>query len=284
MNDLLDIELVNDSLKKFDSSWEETLTALEKRPEASLLAGHHRRQVETSTLMQTAWRHGIPIRFTAKSRRATRGLKAMVSDVVEDQQQHYFLVAQKEKGWVNDRAIPVATVKKRRRQKKRDCTANSGHRKAHAQVAENVRSRKMTKIKEREKDKRQRAPRPTTSQPSPKSEVSNQTGTSSSGKRRSMSLFLQQERQVSERQDLRLLANSVLRLSQRHGQCRSGAIGPFVHIGKDGRGVTREQTNQTQMNRTCSRRAKQEKTFCKVPTVNKLHSQGNGKRRKAAGP
>ena len=44
MNGSLNIVLVNDSLKKFDLSWEGTLLALVKAPEADLLEGLHHRQ------------------------------------------------------------------------------------------------------------------------------------------------------------------------------------------------------------------------------------------------
>ena len=54
MNDLLNVELVNDSLKRFDQSWEETLMALEKEPEGDLVQGLYRRQLEKSTLKQNA--------------------------------------------------------------------------------------------------------------------------------------------------------------------------------------------------------------------------------------
>ena len=55
MNDLLNIEVVNDILKKFDQAWEETLMALEKEPEADLVEDLHQRQLEKSTLMQNAF-------------------------------------------------------------------------------------------------------------------------------------------------------------------------------------------------------------------------------------
>ena len=46
MYDLLHVELVNDSRKQFDQSWEEALMALEKEPEANLWEGLYHRQLE----------------------------------------------------------------------------------------------------------------------------------------------------------------------------------------------------------------------------------------------
>ena len=48
-NDLVSVELVNDSLMKFDQVWEETLMALDKTPAADLLEGlDHRQLVKAS--------------------------------------------------------------------------------------------------------------------------------------------------------------------------------------------------------------------------------------------
>ena len=48
---MLNIELVNDNLKKFDQACDETLLALEKEPEADLLEGIYHRQLDKPTLM-----------------------------------------------------------------------------------------------------------------------------------------------------------------------------------------------------------------------------------------
>ena len=68
INDLLNIELVNDNLKKFDEAWENILMALEKAQEDDLLENLCR-QLEKST--SVPYRSIVPTRLTAKSRRAT---------------------------------------------------------------------------------------------------------------------------------------------------------------------------------------------------------------------
>ena len=69
MNDLLNIESVNDNLKKFDEAWENILMALDKAPEDDLLENLYCRQLEKST--SVPYRSTVPTRLTAKSRRAT---------------------------------------------------------------------------------------------------------------------------------------------------------------------------------------------------------------------
>ena len=54
MTALHNIELANDNLKKLDRSWEETLMLLKKEPKGDSLEGLYHRQLEMSTLMQTA--------------------------------------------------------------------------------------------------------------------------------------------------------------------------------------------------------------------------------------
>ena len=75
----------------------------------------------------------------------------MVSDVLEDQQQ-ISLTAQKEEGRVRDSAIPVAPLKNKGDGEKEEI-ANSGHRKARIQEAQNERSSTTTELEEREYDK-----------------------------------------------------------------------------------------------------------------------------------
>ena len=71
MKDLLNIELVTDNLKKFDKAWLKFLMALEKKPEDDLLDGFYLRQSGSRLPSRMPWRYIVPIRFTAKSRRAT---------------------------------------------------------------------------------------------------------------------------------------------------------------------------------------------------------------------
>ena len=75
MNDKLNIECVDDNLKTFDEARQETLLALEKEPEADLMEGLYHQQLEKSTLVLHCmlWRQITPMKFTAKSRRATQG-------------------------------------------------------------------------------------------------------------------------------------------------------------------------------------------------------------------
>ena len=77
-------------------------------------------------------------------------LKAVVADVLLDQQQNSVIV-QKQKGRAKAAAIPVATMKG---DGERDKTyiADSGHQKAHAQGVQFVHSGTMVKIKARRKE------------------------------------------------------------------------------------------------------------------------------------
>ena len=50
MNDLLNIELVNDNVKKFDRAWEENLMALEQAPEKYLFEGLYQQEKKTKSL------------------------------------------------------------------------------------------------------------------------------------------------------------------------------------------------------------------------------------------
>ena len=83
--------------------------ALETGPEADLLHGLYHRQLEKSTVMQKALPPHHADQVHRKKPQSHSRLKALVSDVLEDQQQHS-LIAQK-KGLVKNRAIPVAAVK-----------------------------------------------------------------------------------------------------------------------------------------------------------------------------
>ena len=51
--DLLNIQLVDDNLKYFDESWEETVMALEEESKTFLSEGFHHRQLEMSTFSAT---------------------------------------------------------------------------------------------------------------------------------------------------------------------------------------------------------------------------------------
>ena len=53
-NDLLNIELVNDHVKKFDEAWQNILIGLKKEPEDYYLEGLHVRQWRKPTSMQNA--------------------------------------------------------------------------------------------------------------------------------------------------------------------------------------------------------------------------------------
>ena len=117
--DLLDIELVNDTLKTFDHG-EENLVALERGPAADLLEGLHHRQLEKSTLMLHASAQYHSAQVHHKEPKSFSRLKALVTDVLKDQQQHS-VKAQQHKGQVQDRAIPVAPVKHPRDVKRGDC-------------------------------------------------------------------------------------------------------------------------------------------------------------------
>ena len=174
MNDLFNIELASDNFKKFDEAWEENLMALDTEEEgADLMEGLYHPQLEKSTLMLIALALYHYDQVHGKESETYPGLKALVSDVVEDQQQNS-VTSQQEKGPVKDRAIPVAPAKNNGDAKEE--SANSGNR--------NARKAKG--------DMRQRTPSPTERQPTPRAEVSNRTGTSR--KNKSTSSFLLQER------------------------------------------------------------------------------------------
>ena len=83
MNDLLNTEMVNDNLKKFDHSWEETVMELVKEPEADLAEGLYHRQLEKSTIMLNAlalYSHQVH----RKEPKSYSKLKAMVTHFSED--------------------------------------------------------------------------------------------------------------------------------------------------------------------------------------------------------
>ena len=147
MNDLLNVDLVNDNLKKFDQSRKETPMALWKGPEGVLLEGLYRRHMEKSTRMQTALAQCHSDRVHRKEPKSYSRL--MVSDVLEDQQQNS-LTAHKEKGRVKEGAIPVAPG--RMKVTGNEEIANRAHQQAPAQEAQNVRSSTMTRVEEREKE------------------------------------------------------------------------------------------------------------------------------------
>ena len=70
LDDLLNIEVVNDILKKFDQSWEETPVAGTRRKifwKACTIDSCRSR-----LSCNIPWRYIIPIGFTEKSRKATR--------------------------------------------------------------------------------------------------------------------------------------------------------------------------------------------------------------------
>ena len=92
MNDLLNIDLVSDNLKEFDQAWEETLMALEKEPEVDLVEGLHHRQLEKWTLMQNALALYHSDQVHRKEPQSYSRLKALFSNVLEEQQQYSLVV------------------------------------------------------------------------------------------------------------------------------------------------------------------------------------------------
>ena len=85
--DLPNIELVNDSLKKFDGALENLPMTLENEPENVLLEGRHLRQQEKSTSTQNAFALFHSDQTHRKEPKSHLKLKAMVTDVLQDQQQ-----------------------------------------------------------------------------------------------------------------------------------------------------------------------------------------------------
>ena len=74
MNSFLTIELVNDNLKNMRSSLGINLDGTGEGPKDLLLEGFYIGQLEKSTILQNASAlFFFPIKFTAKSRGATRG-------------------------------------------------------------------------------------------------------------------------------------------------------------------------------------------------------------------
>ena len=113
MNDLPDVELVTDNLMKFDRSREETMITLEKEPAADLLEDLYHRQLVDShakclgaILFRSSSPHGAEELLEVQG----YGLR-----LFEDLQQN-FLLTQEDKGQVEDRSIPVAVTKQRRRE------------------------------------------------------------------------------------------------------------------------------------------------------------------------
>ena len=70
MNDLLNVEMVDDNLKTYYEAWCNIQVALEKGPEGDLLDGPVP-SWRSGLPHRMPWRCIIPIRLTAKRRRAT---------------------------------------------------------------------------------------------------------------------------------------------------------------------------------------------------------------------
>ena len=83
-NDLINVELVGDDDKKLDQAWEESLMVLEKVPEKILGKPFTIERWSIRLSCKMHWRFKNPIRCTVKS---DSSLKAMFSEVLEDQQQ-----------------------------------------------------------------------------------------------------------------------------------------------------------------------------------------------------
>ena len=76
-------------------SWQETLIALEKAPEADLVEGLYLRQVEESTLMPYALTLFLSYQVHRRVPKSNSSLQAMVSDVWEDQ--HHSIISREKK-------------------------------------------------------------------------------------------------------------------------------------------------------------------------------------------
>ena len=84
--------------------------APEQESEGDLLEGLDHREMEMLTLMHNALALCHSGQVHRKGPKSYSSLKAMESDALEDQQQNSY-IAQIEKGWLKDKAIPVAPVK-----------------------------------------------------------------------------------------------------------------------------------------------------------------------------
>ena len=140
MNDLLDIELLNDSLKTLDEAWENILMAPEKEPEDDLLKGLYHRQLEKSTSMQNAFALYHSDQSHRKEPKSCTKSRAMVTDSLKDQQQ-FFPQALKQKGRVKEAAMPVATVNSDGERQRGDC--RQGGRAAGAKSDQNTATLQM---------------------------------------------------------------------------------------------------------------------------------------------
>ena len=89
------LRLANDNLNSFDQSWGKTLMALVKASEGDLLESLLTIDSERSPLScRLPWRSIVPMKFTAKSWKSYSRLKALVSDVLQDEQQKFSLVSE----------------------------------------------------------------------------------------------------------------------------------------------------------------------------------------------
>ena len=93
--------------------------APEELPEDFLMASNHR-QLEKSTSMQSALTLFHSDQIRRKEPTSYMKLKAMVRDLLKDQQQ-IFPKAQKQKGPVTETANPVATVNSEGERRRGDC-------------------------------------------------------------------------------------------------------------------------------------------------------------------
>ena len=134
MNDLLNIE-----------SW----MAPEKEPEEDLLEGFYHRQLEKSISMQNASALYHTDQAHRKDPKSYSKLKALITDVLTELQQNYRM-AQKQKGQVKDRAIPVTPEKNKGDGERGDCKQRSSNGSCARSAKYTVTT--MTEIKEREKE------------------------------------------------------------------------------------------------------------------------------------
>ena len=97
----------------YDQAWEETLLAMPKEPERDLLESLHHDDQKKSSLIKNASALSHSDLVHRKEPKSYTKLKSLGTDFLEDQLQGT-RIAQRERGSVEDEAIPVVPERDRR--------------------------------------------------------------------------------------------------------------------------------------------------------------------------
>ena len=138
MNDLLNIELRNDSLKMFDQAWDETLMAMDIETNMAFVEGLYYRRLEKSTLMRNSSAH---IQFGSSSPNRAKE----VHNIESNGGRHYSeLSFVKKKSRSKDNTIQSFFSRKVTERKE---LAGGGHPKSRAQEAQSSTTTKQRQAK-----------------------------------------------------------------------------------------------------------------------------------------